>query len=320
MVSQGSVLVTGGAGFIGHHLVRELVTRKYHVTVLDNLSTGNKERLAGLDSSLVHFIEGDICDSGVYSSVFDRDFRTVFHLAALSSVPESVRYPETTYAVNLGGSRHLVEACLHQMGDRPRHEFPYIVFASSAAVYGSKVPVPTGEDASCKPESPYGESKLQFEQDLASRWSDERLYPHWAALRFSNVFGPGQTPTGEVGVITRFKDAVDTGNPLIIYGDGKQTRDFIHVRDIVGALIHVSQRRPTKGAYNVSTQTQVSIRSLVELFSRHSDKEVKVASNYNLRPGDIMHSSLDNSRLRATGWKPTTNLELDLTDLLRQSA
>ncbi len=317
MVSQGSVLVTGGAGFIGHHLVRELVKRNYRITVLDNLSTGKKERIVDFDSPLVDFIEGDIRDSGIYASVFKREFRTVFHLAAQSNVPDSLTCPSETEAINVGGSRHLAETCLAQ------NTIPYLVFASSAAVYGSKVSAPTREDALCEPESPYGESKLQFEKDLAGRWGERAHYPRWAGLRFSNVFGSGQSINGEPGVITRFMYNVDKGLPLLVFGSGHQTRDFIHVRDIVGALLHASTTLSTKkslnGVYNVSTQIPTSINDLVTLIGAGS--RTPLTPEYRpSRPGDVLHSSLDNSRLRATGWHPTTNLERDLTVLLRYAA
>jgi len=292
------VLVTGRAGFIGSHLVEDLVSRGDIVTVLDNFSTGSRGNLVHLEDSIT-IVPGDIRSSdsldAVFNIPFKQHYKVVFHLAAQTSVPFSVKNPLYDVDVNLTGTLRVLDRCLSQPGR------PFFVFASSAAVYGPDVPIPTREDALPEPISPYGANKLAVEHALFGLRQRGDLSS--VALRFSNVYGPRQTVEGEAGVVARFIDNALNQRPLTVFGNGEQTRDFIYVKDIVAGLLHVADRR-LKGNFNASTNTATSVNDFIgEL--RKIDGSITV-SNQLPRSGDILHSRLDNSKLVATGWNSAT--------------
>ncbi|MCS7011119.1 MAG: NAD-dependent epimerase/dehydratase family protein, partial [Anaerolineales bacterium] len=216
-------LVTGGAGFIGSHLVRALLERGLAVRVLDNFSTGRRENLAGLPLEL---LEADLRDaSQVRRAVEGADW--VFHLAAFVSVPQSMAEPETCFSVNVGGLVNLLEAC-RQAGVRK------VIFSSSTAVYGEPSVFPTPEDAPLSPLSPYALSKQIGEQYM--RFYSRVFGLPTLSLRYYNVYGPRQRPDSDyAAAIPIFARRLLTGQPLTIYGDGRQSRDFIFVEDVVRA-------------------------------------------------------------------------------------
>lgn len=293
-------LVTGGAGFIGSHLVDALVERGDAVTVFDNLSSGSRRNIEHLlTCERFSFVQGDVCDSNDVSRLFSKSYDSVFHLAAQPSVSVSVREPEFDRSVNVEGSSNVFHNCVFDQSGTVRERIPHLIFASSAAVYGSQDNLPIKEDTLCRPQSPYAVNKLTSEATLLvlrGRGLSSSV------LRFSNVYGPRQTISGEAGVIALFSDSFAKGKPLIIEGSGEQTRDFVYVTDVVRALMHASDLK-LNGTYNVSSGERTSVNMVVETLRTMNDSSPSI-SHREARPGDICHSSLDNGALRATGWMP----------------
>jgi nucleoside-diphosphate-sugar epimerase len=283
-------LVTGAAGFIGSHLVEELLDRGYRVRGLDDLSTGRRERLGAVrEDEGFGFLEGDVRDEQTVERATE-GVDCVFHLAARTSVPGSVEDPATTTAVNCTGTATVAAAA--------RKRDASVVFASSAAVYGADVPVPTPEDAELSPESPYAVSKRYGERLLRGLDVDA------VALRFFNVFGPRQDADGPyAAVIPAFVERMQAGQRPVIYGDGEQTRDFVSVGDVVDAIVSAAEREGTAGVYNVGSGRRISITGLVEALNDVLDTDLEPVYD-DPRPGDIRHSGAEISRAR-------TDLEYD---------
>jgi UDP-glucose 4-epimerase len=217
-------LVTGGAGFIGSHLVDRLVGTGYGVRVVDDLSTGSLENIRGhLSSGLVEFVEGDVRDVSVVEKCM-KGVGVVFHLAAVTSVPFSVEHPKVTFDVNVEGTVNLLRSCSNGKSCR-------FVFASSCAVYGEPVFLPVTEEHPTDPISPYAESKLEAEKFCLGFC--EKRFCDAAVLRFFNVYGPRQGFSEYSGVIRIFMDLCRQRLPLVVYGDGEQSRDFVHLSDVV---------------------------------------------------------------------------------------
>lgn len=306
-VSQrmSTALVTGAAGFIGSHLVEGLVDRGYRVRGFDNLSEGDRSRLASVwNHDSFAFVEGDVRNAAtVRNAMSDVDY--VFHQAAFVSVPKSVAAPAHTTDINCTGTATVLEAAREMRVSR-------VVFASSAAVYGSNPPVPTPVDAALSPSSPYALSKRYGEQ-LATQTPIETV-----ALRYFNVFGPRQDPTGEYSaVIPAFIDRMVEGERPVIYGDGEQTRDFVFVDDVVRANIRAAEASFPDAAtpnsdvgrtYNVATGTRISITELVELLNDVLDTNLDPIYD-EPRPGDVRHSGADITNARKQlAYEPTVSL------------
>jgi UDP-N-acetylglucosamine/UDP-N-acetyl-alpha-D-glucosaminouronate 4-epimerase len=249
-------LVTGGGGFIGHHLVRRLVADGYDVRVLDNFSTGRRERLEGLKVGLV---EGDL-RSYERANTAVRGADVVFHLGALPSVPRSVQDPLTTSAVNVEGTLNVVLAARDEDVRR-------VVFASSSSVYGASPSLPKAESDQPLPISPYGVSKVAAEHYCRTFTTVYGL--ETVSLRLFNVFGPGQDPLSQyAAVVPRFIAALRSGNRPTVYGDGKQTRDFTFVDDVVEAFVLAAAAAPAAGeVINVCAGSETSILALLEILS-----------------------------------------------------
>ena len=294
------VLVTGGAGFIGSHLVSSLVETN-DVVVLDDLSTGSEERVP----AEAELIEGDIRDLDTVSRAMS-GVDVVFHEAAVVSVAESMTDPDRTHAVNVTGTVRMLEAA--------RGQDARVVLASSAAVYGHPESVPIAEDAPVEPTSPYGLSKSIGDQS-ASLYAD--VYDlDVVALRYFNVYGPGQTGGDYSGVITVFFDQARSGGPLTVHGDGEQTRDFVHVRDVVQAnLLAAAEGEPGR-VYNVGTGEAITIRGLAELVrDTVGDSEVSI-EHVSSRDGDIDRSRADIDRIASElGFDPSVTLADGLAEL-----
>ena len=291
-------LITGGAGFIGSHLVRRLSARG-PVTVLDDLSSGKKENLSGLDCA---FLPGSILDPAPLAEAC-AGATHVFHLAALVSVPESVSHPARCHEINVEGTRRVLAAAA-QAGVRR------LVLASSCAVYGDEPTMPKTETSRVAPASPYAESKLAGEKLCA-----EASLPA-VALRFFNVYGPRQDPRGPyAAAVPKFLEAARAGTPLTIFGDGHQTRDFVYVDDVTAALEHAALSSSMSGVYNVASGHSVSVLRLAELVLALTGlrSEIRHAP---ARPGDILHSSASIEKLRASGWKPAHDLPAGLQKIL----
>ena len=271
------ITVTGGAGFIGSHLVDRLIEDGHTVQVIDKLYTGNKEFV----HSKAQFVELDIRDPNLYSVL--EEFRPdyIFHEAAQTEVSTSMSDPMLDCDINLMGLINLLNAAV-------KLDVKKFLMPSSAAVYGNLDTLPLNEEMLGNPSSFYGLTKLTTEHYL--RIYHEAFGLPYICYRYSNVFGPRQGNGGEGGVISIFAKAIVQGSPIIIYGDGKQTRDFIYVDDVVEANILGIQHQVT-GIYNVSTGISSSVNLLVDEFRNISGKDIEVVYD-KPRLGDIRDSVL----------------------------
>ena len=259
------VLVTGGAGFIGSHLVKALVSRGFSVRVLDDLSRGS---LRSLDPVLdsIEFVRGDVRDGGVVAGLV-RGVDVVVHLAALVDAFESLGNPRLYSDVNVGGTLNLCMAS---------GNVKTFVYASSAAVYGEPVEVPIREDHPLNPINPYGASKVASEAYVKAYSNIHGYRP--VILRIFNVYRPGQTKS-YAGVIEEFRRRLTSGKPLLIHGDGLQKRDFISVWDVVEAVVKAIEVEEEQGVYNIRSGKAVTIRELAELMARIAGrKDVEIST------------------------------------------
>src|ERR1700758_3463260 len=248
------VLVTGGGGFIGSNLVRGLLERGDEVRVLDNFSTGSRENLAGLD---VEVVEGELRSyERVHNAI--RGCEVVFHLGALGSVPRSVQDPLTSSAVNVEGTLNVLLAARDEDVRR-------VVFSSSASVYGSSAKLPAAEDAPPDPISPYGVAKLAAERYCVSF---SRVYESFetVVLRYFNVFGPRQSPFSQyAAMVPLFITAIAAGEPVTIYGDGEQSRDFTFVENVVDATVRAAHAEGANGRiFNVAAGSPASVNTVAD--------------------------------------------------------
>ena len=301
-------LVTGGAGFIGSHLVEALVARDKQVRVLDNFSTGRWENLAAVRDH-IEVVEGDIRDPRAVRQAMG-GIEVVAHLAAIVSVERSLQDPPGTVDVNTGGTLNLLEAA-RQSGVRR------FLFASSAAVYGDHSELPLREDLPLRPLSPYAASKVAGEALCQAYRAAYGLST--AVLRFFNIYGPRQDPQSPYsGVISIFVGRMRQGLPPVIYGDGQQTRDFVYVEDVVAALIRAGEQDGADGAVlNVARGEETSVLRLVALLNQalgtHLEPEFAPP-----RAGEIRRSAGDPRRAQAVlGWQPTVGLTEGLSRLVR---
>lgn len=297
------ILVTGGAGFIGSNIVESLVPDN-DVRVLDNLSSGLRSDVP----SEATLIEGDIRnDTDLEQATEDVDI--IFHQAALVDVEKSVRRPETTHDINVTGTVKLLEYA--------RKESAHVVFASSAAVYGHPERVPIPEDLSTDPTSPYGLSKLAAEQYV--RLYEELYGLSTVVLRYFNVYGPGQIDGEYSAVISTFVEQASNREPITVEGDGSQTRDFVHIEDVVRANL-LASRSGVSGVFNVGTGQSVSILELAEIVSEITGSESEI-THTEARSGDIDRSRADISRLESQlGYEPTVSLTTGLERMLGSEA
>jgi UDP-glucose 4-epimerase len=299
-------LVTGGGGFIGSHIVEQLLRENHQARVLDNFTTGKRENL---DPNVnLEIMEGDIRDAGTVAAAVS-GVDGVFHEAALVSVPKSVEQPDLSFDINARGTFNVFEAA-RKAGVRR------IVYASSAAVYGDNETLPLMETFTPIPLSPYGLDKLYTEQ-LGALY--QSLYgQEMFALRYFNVFGPRQDPLSPYsGVISIFVDRLKAGKPVTIFGDGEQTRDFVYVGDVVQAnLKAMFADYPGFRIFNVGSGHQTTLN---ELFSQLKELTGgSVTATYAApRAGDIRHSLSDISRIQTElGYQPAYTLAAGLKLLL----
>lgn len=292
-------LVTGGAGFVGSHLVEALVHGGSDVRVLDNLSTGQEANLADVRSA-IELVRGDVRDlDAVRAAMAGVD--AVFHLAAIPSVARSVSDPLETFAVNVQGTQHVLSAALAAGVRR-------VVYASSAAIYGNPTRLPVAEDQQPAPLSPYGAHKLAGEH-LCHVFA-HTLGLETVALRYFNIYGPRQDPSSPYsGVISKFLEASRAGAHPVIYGDGEQTRDFVHVADVVRANLLAARSGAASGrAFNVGTGRAISLNELLRVAMRALSAEGHPVRGES-RAGDIRHSVADITQARlALGYEPTVDL------------
>jgi UDP-glucose 4-epimerase len=293
------VLVTGGGGFIGSNLVRALIERGDEVRVLDNFSTGNRANLEGVD---VEVIEGELRSyERVHNAV--RGTEVVFHLGALGSVPRSVQDPLTSSAVNVEGTLNVLLAARDEGVRR-------VVYSSSSSVYGPRRELPVTEDMPPDPISPYGVAKLAAERYCVSF---SRVYESFESVvvRYFNVFGPRQSPFSQyAAVIPLFVTAIDTGEPIVIYGDGEQRRDFTYVANVVDGTIKAAEAAGANGRiFNVAASAPVTVNAVATAIGDVLGKPVE-KTFAPPRVGDIRDSWADVTAAREVlGWEPAVGLE-----------
>jgi len=298
------VLVTGGAGFIGSNVVKK-VLREAHteVIVLDNLLSGYRQNLAGLD---VVFIQGDVRDATVVKDAMS-GCDTVFHLAASVGNTRSIANPIQDSEINVIGTLRILETA-RELGVRK------MVFSSSAGIFGELKTLPICEEHPVEPDSPYGASKLCAEK-LSLAYS--RLYPlECVCLRYFNVYGVNQRYDAYGNVIPIFAHCLVRGMPLLIYGDGEQTRDFVNVRDVAQANYMAALADGVSGAFNIASGTRITINRLAEMMCRASGIQSPFEHG-SPRKGDVQHSLADISAARKVlGYEPIVGLEEGLAEYM----
>jgi UDP-glucose 4-epimerase len=281
-------IVTGGAGFIGSHVVDALLGEGYGVTVVDDLSSGDAGRVArGAELRRLDIVDRDALET-VFTEVQPA---AVFHLAAQASVVASVEDPGRDLDVNVKGTLNVVAAA-------GRCGAPVVFTSTGGALYGDAAPMPTTEDRIPEPLSPYGASKWAAEAYVKT-WSLSTGVPH-AVCRLGNVYGPRQSPHGEAGVVAIFAHHLHTGRAPKLFGHGKPTRDYVYVTDVVSALLAASGRA---GTYNIATGVQTDVMTvwsrLREIAGSQLEPELA-----DLRPGELKHSCLDSGLAeRELGWR-----------------
>jgi len=299
------VLITGGAGFIGSNLAEALLLGGHEVGIVDDLSAGKRENVPeGVWMRVI-----DILDPAFPSLLVAFAPTAVVHLAAQASVTESLRDPERDWAVNAEGTRIVAQAARNAGATR-------VISASSAAVYGepAEQDLPLTEAAAKAPANPYGRSKLAAETSLAEALAGSQT--DWAAFRFANVYGPHQDGAGEGGVVAIFCQRMHDAVTPVIFGDGTQTRDFIYVGDVVGAIVAALDAPGPLGkdasdasAYNISTGAETSVNDLFSAIKRASGF-LGEARHEPAREGDVLRSSLDPSKAAgAFGWRAAERLD-----------
>ena len=305
------VLVSGGAGFIGSHSVGRLLGEGFEVAVLDDLRSGRLENISGhVGEGNFRFVRGDIRDFSVVKDLVG-DVDCVLHLAALVSVPESIRDPVLTSDVNVNGTLNLLKACVDFGVKR-------FVYASSCAVYGEAESLPIREDCPAKPMSPYGVSKLVAENHVCAFY--EKFGLETVCLRYFNVYGPRQAYSDYSGVITQFLNRLEKDLPLVVFGDGEQTRDFVYVRDVAEAnLLALKCGEAAIGeVFNVGTGVATSINQLANALLEAMGKTYLKIIHSEAREGDIRHSVADISKAREKlGYSSKVSLKEGLRELLQ---
>jgi UDP-glucose 4-epimerase len=293
-------LVTGGAGFIGSHVVDALVERGDEVTVLDNVSTGRRENLDRALASGAELVDGDIRDAGAVAELCERARpEAIFHLAAQIDVRKSVADPAFDARVNVEGTVNVLRAA--QATGVPR----VVNTSSGGAIYGEAQKIPAPEDHPVAPEAPYGLSKFCAENycELFSRLHGLST----VSLRYGNVYGPRQDPLGEAGVIAIFCGRLLAGDRPTIFGDGRQTRDYVYVGDVVAANL-LAAESDAGGPFNVGLGTEVSVLDLVKALRPHAANEFD-PEHARERPGEVQRIALDCSRAREElGWEASVGL------------
>ena len=310
-MAEATVLITGGAGFIGSHLTDALLAKGYAVRVLDDLSTGKRSNLP-LDNPKVELVVGDVADAALVARAM-QGCNAVAHLAAVASVQASVDDPVKTHQSNFIGTLNVCEA-MRLTGVKRA------VYASSAAVYGNNGEGESiDEDTPKAPLTPYASDKLAGEQYFDFYRRQHGLEP--AIFRFFNIFGPRQDPSSPYsGVISIFSERASKGLPITVFGDGEQTRDFLYVGDLVDLLVQALEKPEVQeGAVNVGWNQAMSLKQMLEAL-KSVVGELPSVSYGPARSGDIRHSRADNRRLlQRFEMPPQTPMSVGLARLLGRS-
>lgn len=295
-----NILVTGGAGFIGSHLVDAYIADGHTVTVFDNLSSGKREHL----NSAAVFVEGDITDRAAVAALFDTHgpFDLINHHAAQKSVTRSVAEPAMDAEINILGSLYLLEAAVASQSH-------HIIFPSTGGViYGAEVPLPAREEVQVKPISPYGIAKYAVEHYLRYYQASGLTTQ---VLRYGNVYGPRQDPYGEAGVVAIFSQRIAQDQPMIVYGDGTQIRDFVYIDDIVAANRQAAAS-DRSGVWNIGTGQETSVQMIADTLrdiAQDSGFSVAPVEYQPARAGELQRSSIDVTKAATElNWQATTSL------------
>tara|TARA_B100001939_G_scaffold192430_1_gene165446 strand:+ start:16 stop:939 length:924 start_codon:yes stop_codon:yes gene_type:complete len=292
------ILITGGAGFIGSHLVEKLLVKNNEILIIDNLMTGKKENLS-FEGNYELFID-DLGSEKSLDKITEFNPDVCFHLAAQASVVISVSNPSLDFDHNILQPILLLKTLL-------KTDCKKFVFSSSGGtIFGEPVNVPTSEeDYAGEPQSPYGVAKKRLNELIQIITKDTNM--SYSILNFSNVFGPRQDPHGEAGVISIFSNKFLSNERPIIYGDGNQTRDYVYVLDVVEAMI-LSSRSEDNLFLNIGTGVETSVNQLVEIMKDKFNTDIEPI-HQDAREGELLRSVLDNSKALATiGWKPVYDL------------
>jgi len=308
-VKLKSVLVTGGAGFIGSHLVEKLVARGAKVTVLDNFSTGKKENLSQFKNK-IELIKGSITNKKIVKKCV-ANVDVVFHLAAIPSVPRSFQFPIETTKVNLDGTLNILEEASNAKVKR-------LIFASSSSVYGDSPVLPKYEELPPNPLSPYATSKLGGE--LYCKIFSKMGKIETVSLRFFNVYGPRQDPNSQyAAVIPNFIKKLLQGEKPVIFGSGEQTRSFTYVSDVVDAMVLAAGKEGINGeVINIASRERISINDLLDIVATRV--KIKIIPQYlPPRKGDILHSYGEIKKAeKILNFRPSITLEEGIKMVVRQ--
>jgi len=293
-------IVTGGAGFIGSHLVDRLLLDGHHVIVLDNFSTGRLENLDHVSSKL-DIVECDISALGDWQTVF-HGCDWVFHLAALADIVPSIQNPDSYFRANVDGTFNVLQACRTESLKR-------LVYAASSSCYGIPDSYPTSEDAAIRPQYPYALTK-RIGEELVFHWAQIYKFPA-VSLRLFNVYGPRSRTSGTYGAVFGVFLAQKLANqPLTIVGDGEQTRDFTYVTDVVDAIMTAAKLGDVGQVYNVGSGKTVSVNHLADLLG---GPRVQIPK----RPGEPDCTFADISRIKNLGWTPKISIEAGVAEILK---
>jgi UDP-glucose 4-epimerase len=296
------ILITGGAGFIGSHLVEKLLIKNNEILIIDNLMTGKKENLS-FEGNYELFID-DLGSEKSLNKIIEFNPDVCFHLAAQASVVISVSNPALDFDHNILQPILLLKTLL-------KTDCKKFVFSSSGGtIFGEPVNVPTSEeDFAGEPQSPYGVAKKRLNELIQIITKDTNM--SYSILNFSNVFGPRQDPHGEAGVISIFSNKFLSNEQPIIYGDGNQTRDYVYVMDVVEAMI-LSSKTEENLFLNIGTGIETSVNQLVEIMKDKFNSDIEPIYQ-DAREGELLRSVLDNSKALATiGWKPVYDLNIGM--------
>ncbi len=300
--------MTGGAGFIGRYCVRSFLEKNYEVTIFDNFSNSSEDMISDLLNDGANLIKGDITvQDEVSKAISGHD--VVIHLAAKNSVEESIKFPEQTFNANVDGTKNILESCV-------KHNIKNLIATSSAAVYGKTENLPISENQKTSPSSPYGESKLKMEECIQSFSKKHNL--NSIILRIFNVYGKGQSQE-YAGVITKFLERISKNEPLEIFGDGLQTRDFVSIHDLVDVMnLAISNLDGERGnVYNIGSGESVSINDLAKLIISISVKNLNLI-HLPKKKGDVRFSLADISLAKKElGYFPKTDLRDGITNLMK---
>ena len=299
--------MTGGAGFIGRYCVRSFLEKNFEVTIFDNFSNSSEDMISDLLDDSAKLVKGDITvQEQVSNAISGHD--VVIHLAAKNSVEDSIKFPKETLMTNVDGTVNVLNACV-------KHDVKNIVVASSAAVYGKTQNLPISENQKTNPSSPYGESKLKMEQLIQDFSKKNNL--NSIILRIFNVYGIGQSPE-YAGVITKFLEKISKNDPLEVFGDGLQTRDFVSIHDVVESIFcAISEIKGKKGTiFNIGSGKAVSINELAKHMISISNKNLDI--KHGEEKNEIKFSKADISLAKKVlNYNPKIEFKNGINDLMK---